>query len=1101
MPDNYIEEDRYLYLNTPLGPDKLILLTFNGFESFSELFRFQLDVAAKKDDDVAFDRLIGKPISFGVKGTDQDDPRHFDGICIEFSEGTRDVEFKYYTIVVAPKLWMLTQRRTCKIFQQKSVQDILTTVLTGVDTDMRLQGTYEPREFCVQYNETDFDFASRLMEEEGIYYYFKFDEGSHTMVLADTPQGYTDVPGATTYTFDTAAGGNRFTDEERVGSWRRIQSWSSAKYTLWDHHFQLTDKHLDADKTITPETVAAGDITHKLKLNGNDTFEVYEYPGNYAKRFDGISSSGGEQAAELNKIFSDNSRTVGIRMKQVATPDVVFSGGGNCRRFTAGHKFTLKEHFDADGQYALTSVTHTAQEGDFRSGADFSVEHYQNTFTAIPVSLAYVPARKTPRPRVFGCQTAKVVGPSGEEIFTDKYGRVKVQFRWDREGQENASSSCWLRVGSPWAGKNWGSIHIPRIGQEVIVDFMEGDPDRPIVVGSVYNPDQMPPYTLPDNKTQSGLQTRSSKGGGPANYNEIKFEDLAGSEKLWIHAEKDMDTQVEHDETHYTTHDQTITVDNNRTETIKGVEKVNVKGDRHNKIEGNHMEEYSQGHSLKIGMDQNLKVGQNAGIDAGMNISLKGGVNIVCEAGMGITLKGSGGFITIGPSGVMISGTMVLINSGGAALPGVPVVPVPPQIVPPVPPIPPIPGTSTTALGPAGPVTMAPIPSLAPLPPLPPVAAVASQVTSVMDSAASSAAQSIAGLTNSLMQQVNVIAGQALDQAEQAGNAAAGYTEPILNEIKSAVTNAENQVNAAVADAQKQVQQAVNEVNQAAQQAMQQAAGEVADLENQAAQSLQNVQQQVQQVANQAEQMAQQAAQQGQAALAQAAQAAQNAAHQAQQLANQAEQQVQQVAEQAEQAAQNAAQQGQQALNAASQQLNAAAQQAQQGVQQVQQQVQNAAQQTQQMAQQAMQQGEQAMSQAAQQAQQAASQAAQQAQQAASQAQQAAQKAQQQAQQAAQQATQSIQNASQQAGQQVQNAANQGQQQISNAAQQATQQAQQAGKMTQQAAQQVSSQVSKTAAQSAGQVGQAATQAFGQVGNTAGQAVKGVQNAFGGLKG
>ncbi|HEY3738568.1 MAG TPA: type VI secretion system tip protein TssI/VgrG [Bryobacteraceae bacterium] len=1095
MADNYIEETRYLYLNTPLGADKLILLTFNGFESFSELFRFQLEVAAKKDDDIAFDQIIGKTVDFGVKGTDDADPRHFDGVCIEFSEGARDVEFKYYTIVVAPKLWMLTQRRTCKIFQQKSVQDILTTVLTGIDTDMRLQGTYDPREFCVQYNETDFDFASRLMEEEGIYYYFKFDESSHTMVIADTPQGYTDVPGATTYTFDTASGGNRFADQERVSSWRRIQSWSSAKYTLWDHHFQLTDKHLDADKTMTPETVAGGTITHKLKLSGNDAFEIYEYPGNYAKRYDGISTSGGEQASELNKIFTDNTRTVGIRMKQVATADLVFTGNGNCRRFTAGHKFTLSEHFDGDGQYVLMSVTHTAQEGDFRSGADINVEHYENTFTCIPMALPFLPARKTPRPRVFGCQTAKVVGPPGEEIFTDKYGRVKVQFRWDREGQENSSSSCWLRVGSPWAGKNWGMIHIPRIGQEVIVDFMEGDPDRPIVVGSVYNPDQMPPYKLPDNKTQSGIQTRSTKGGGAANYNEIRFEDLKGSELLTVHAEKDRDTQVENDDAQLVGHDQTIKVDNNRTEVVGAVEKVNVKGDRHNKIDGNHYEQIAQGHSEKVGQDLNIKVGQNAGIDAGMNISLKGGVNIVLEASMAITLKGSGGFITIGPAGVMISGTMVLINSGGAAIPGVPVVAIPPVITPPVAPIAPIPGTSTTAPGATGPVTMAAIPSLSPLPPAPNVAAMANQVASVMNSSVNSAAQSLSGLTGSLMQQLNALATQLLDQAQHAGDEVAA----VQSQITAAVNDAQKQLDNAITDAKGQVENAVNEVSAEAQQQLQAAAGAVADLENQAGQALQGVQQQMQQVANQAEQMAQQAEQQAQAALAQAAQAAQNAAHQAQQLANQAEQQVQQVAAQAEQAAQNAAQQGQQALNAASQQLNSVAQQAQQGVQQVQQQVQNAVQQTQAMAQQAMQQGEQAMAQAGQQAQQAAQQAQQQVQQAAGQAQQAAQKAEQQAAQAGQQAVQGVQNAAQQAGAQVQNAAKQGEQQISGAAQQATQQAQQAGQMAQQSAQQVSSQVTKTAGQAAGQVGQAANQAFGQVGNSAGQAVSSLKNSLGGL--
>ena len=1106
MPDNYSEDSRYLYLHTPLGPSKLILLKFNGYEAMSELFRFQLEVAAMKDEEVAFDQLIGKAISFGVLATDDKDPRHFDGICIEFSEGVRDSEFKYYTIVVVPKLWMTTQKRTCKIFQQKSVHDILTTVLAGIDTDFKLQGTYEPREFCVQYNETDFDFASRLMEEEGIGYYFKFEEGSHKMVLMDSPQGHVDVPGGTKYNFDQMGGGNRFEDEERVNSWRRIQSWGSAKYTLWDHNFQLTDKHLDSDKTINPETVAAGDKTHKLKLNGNDAFEIFEYPGNYAKRFDGIASSGGEQASELNKMFTDNGRTVGIRMKQVATPSLLFSGGGNGRRFTAGHKFTLAEHYDANGTYVLTSVTHSGVEGDFRAGADVNVEHYENSFTAIPVSLPFAPARRTARPRVFGCQTAKVVGPPGEEIFTDKYGRVKVQFRWDREGQENASSSCWLRVGTPWAGKNWGMIHIPRIGQEVIVDFMEGDPDRPIIVGSVYNPDQMPPYILPDNKTQSGLQTRSSKGGGPANCNEIKFEDKKGDEMVWIHAEKDHTGEVEHDEKHWVGNDQTITVDNNRTETVKAVEKVNVKGDRHNKIEGNHLEDYGQEHSLKIGQNHNMKVGMNHGVDAGMCISMKAGVNIVLEASVGITLKAGASSITISPAGIMISGTpMCLINTAAVALPGVPVVCIPPMILPPVPKIPPIPGMPNLAL-PA-------LPSLPPLPPLPNIAALAGQVTSVLNSAVSSAAQLVNGISSQLLNQVNSITDQVLgpikaleaevkgvvDEARGLVDKVEGSIDDVKKSVEDAVEEVKGKIDDAVDEAKGEVEDAVNEVKQEAQEALKEAAGEVADLTNEAKQTLQGVQQQVQQVANQAEQIANEAMQQGKAALAEASQQAQNAAQQAQELAHQAEQQLQQVADQAEQTAKDAMNQGQQELNAASQQLNAMAQQAKDGVQQVQQQVQNTVQQTEQMAQQAAQEGEQAVAQAAQQARQAAQQAAQQAQQAASQAEQAAQAAAQQAEQQSQAAVKSVEDAAQKAGQQVQDAATDGQKQIASAANDAAQRAQDAGNMTKQQADNLSNSVSNTASNAANQVGQAASQAFGQVGTAAGQAVKGVENALGGL--
>jgi len=345
-------------------------------------------------------------------------------------------------------------------------------------------------------------------------------------------------------------------------------------------------------------------------------------------------------------------------MQQEALGSLVIDCASNCRHLVSGYKFNLIRHFNADGQYVITSISHVAQHG-YGTVGETKEPHYSNAFACIPMGLPFRPLRVTPRPVVHGSHTATVVGPAGEEIFTDKYSRVKVQFHWDREGKQDSDSSCWVRVGSPWAGKQWGMIHIPRIGQEVIVDFLEGDPDQPIIVGSVYNADQMPPYKLPDNKTQSGVKSRSSLNGSSANFNEIRFEDKLGSEEFVIHAEKDMLESVEHDTTEYVGNDRTLKVEQNQTEWVGA--------DKNARVQGNFLEKVDGDVSLTVGGKHHETVSGVYSIDSGPEIHLKGGMKVIIEAGVQLSLKGPGGFIDIGPSGVSIQGTMVLINSGGAA--------------------------------------------------------------------------------------------------------------------------------------------------------------------------------------------------------------------------------------------------------------------------------------------------------------------------------------------------------------------------------------------------------------------------------------------------
>lgn len=518
----FTQANRSMRVATPLGPDKLLLVEFSGTETLSELFQFHLTLLAENATKVEFDKLIGQPIAVEIDMPDKK-KRLFNGICSQLSEGRRDDTFTHYKMEVVPLLWLFTRRIQSRIFQQITVPDILKQVLKGIDVKWDIQGKFFERDYCVQYRESDFAFASRLMEEEGVYYYFNHSTKVHTLVVANTPQGHVDTPDFAKAIYERMLGGNR--EDMRVTEWEKVQKLRSGKVTLWDNCFELPQQQLEAQKTIT-ESVPVGKVTHKLKVADNDKLEIYDYPGSYAQRFDGVDPGGGDRAGDLKKIFEDNARVAKLQIEQEATESLLIRGAGNCRQFSAGHKFTLASHFNADGQYVLTSVSHTAKlAADYRSGQG-EVLTYVNSFTCIPLALPFRPQRKTHRPTVAGTQTATVVGPGSEIITCDKYGRVKVQFHWDRHGKKDASSSCWVRVSQNWGGAGWGGMFIPHHGQEVIVDFEEGDPDRPLIIGRVYNAETMPPLALPDSKTQSAIRDH----GG----NEIIMQGHGGVQQIKI---------------------------------------------------------------------------------------------------------------------------------------------------------------------------------------------------------------------------------------------------------------------------------------------------------------------------------------------------------------------------------------------------------------------------------------------------------------------------------------------------------------------------------------------------------------------------------------
>jgi len=649
------QDNRMLAIYTPLGKDFLLLQKMTVSESISKLFKFEVEllheeeVGRSNSTPVAPASIVGKGVTVTIKQTDGT-TREFSGIVSRFSQGSRSVHFSYYRATIVPYVWILTQKFQSRIFQNISVPDILKEVFAGFEVSWQIQGVTNKRNYCVQYRESDFDFASRLMEEEGIYYYFEHSGGKHKMVIVNTSASHIDLPSKHRIPYYADTSGDVDESVSLINNWQTDYQLHSGKVTLWDHNFQFPTKKLDFQKTSVFTT---GD---------NQKLEIYDYPGGYGRKYDGISRSGGEQTSELALVDSDKENSVKLMMESLDAQCQVVNGVGNCASLTSGYRFELFNHpiSEENRLYLITAIEHEAEQTPAYISDTESRNPYINTFTCIAFGSGapvFRPPRITPKPVVQGSQTAYVVGPAGEEIFTDKYGRVKVQFHWDREGQVDSGSSCWIRVAQIWAGNKWGTVFIPRIGMEVIVDFLEGNPDLPIITGCVNNPQTMPPYTLPDEKTKSTIKSNSSKGGG--GFNEFRFEDKKGSEQIFIHAEKNQDIRVKNDAMETILHDRHLIVDNEQFE--------RVKKDKHLKVMGDHNEKVDGSISIHAGADIDEKAGSKFALDAGTEIHLKSGTTLTIETGTSLTLKVGGNFININSAGIFIKGSMVFLNSGGAA--------------------------------------------------------------------------------------------------------------------------------------------------------------------------------------------------------------------------------------------------------------------------------------------------------------------------------------------------------------------------------------------------------------------------------------------------
>ncbi|MBI5255964.1 MAG: type VI secretion system tip protein VgrG [Burkholderiales bacterium] len=551
-------------LTTPLAADDLHFESMTYSSGLSTLEEVRLHMLSDKPD-LMPDDLLGKAVTVTIELRDGEQ-RHINGYVSRFGLGRHQGRYFGYTAEVVPWLWFLTRRSDCRIFQDMSTPEIIKEVFKGHNAiashEFKLTRQYRKRSYCVQYRETDYNFVARLMEDEGIYWYFEHTESEHKLIVVDMSSAHNSAPGYEHLPY-YANVGQASPDVDYISDWNFSHSIRSGKVALTSYDFERPGTALKVGLGVQRDTALSN-------------YEQFDFQGDYTQ------TSDGEQ-------LLDN------RIDEIQSRFEQLTGTTNAYGMATGHLFELMQHprDDQNAEYLCVQAFITAQVNGIESGNPSG--EFRCSFVAMPSSQQFRPTRSTPKPFVQGPQTAVVVGPSGEEIFTDKYGRVKVQFHWDRYGQKNEKSSCWMRVSSPWAGKSFGFIQIPRIGQEVVVDFLEGDPDQPLVTGRVYNADQMPPWDLPANASQSGLLTRSTKGGNYNNANALRFEDKKGSEQVWFHAEKNMDTEVENDETLTVGHDQTVKIhhhqkinvvkgrevyveDDGETYYVKGLRKVYVKG-------------------------------------------------------------------------------------------------------------------------------------------------------------------------------------------------------------------------------------------------------------------------------------------------------------------------------------------------------------------------------------------------------------------------------------------------------------------------------------------------------------------------------------------
>ncbi|QRK04076.1 type VI secretion system tip protein VgrG [Archangium violaceum] len=571
----------------PHEPGQLVVSRFMGTEALSRPYEFRVDFHPLAPEPLEAQEMLGSEALLKVELPDGG-ARYVHGLVRAVDSLGQEAGLWRYRVWVVPRVWWLSQVKRSRIFQGRTVPQIVKAVLEegGVQVKLSLSGSYEAREYCTQYRETDFAFVSRLMEWEGLFYFFEHTEGGHVMVVGDKPNVHEALPGGAK--LPLRDNDRRAATGEFVSSLQRVHRMRPGKVHLKDFDFEKP----------------ALDVSGRTQdsSNGQDALEVYDYPGEY------VAPAVGKGAAK-------------VRLEEAVQAARTLEGEGVCPRLTAGYRFEVEDEGTYAGEYVAVEVVHWGRQPETPGHSEAPGSLYRNHFKCMPSSVPFRPRRTTAVPHLMGLQTATVVGPSGEEIHTDEHGRIKVQFHWDREGQRDDKASCWVRVSQTWGGPAWGAVYLPRIGQEVVVRFLEGNPDRPLIAGTVYNGGNPTPYALPDDKTKSTLKSASSLGSD--GFNEFRIEDAAGEEEIFTHAQKDEDLVTENDKSQHVVGYEDLLVKKERQRTIEGNQTLNVQlddtglieGNQSLLVKGNRTTSVSGSHSEDVEGNQSITVAQELQVD------------------------------------------------------------------------------------------------------------------------------------------------------------------------------------------------------------------------------------------------------------------------------------------------------------------------------------------------------------------------------------------------------------------------------------------------------------------------------------------------------
>jgi type VI secretion system secreted protein VgrG len=622
----YTQANRPYKITTPLGNDVLLLAEFTGEEQVASLYRWTVRAWSTKTT-IAPSELLLKAVSLSLQ-LPEGGQRTVHGVVSRFAQtGSARDDLVEYELEIVPPHWVLALEESFEIFQNKSVRDICGDLLKGTPFEWKLVRTLDPRPYCFRYRESRWACASRLLEQEGIWYRFDNSGSEAKLVLADTSASAQPAWNTAQLVFDT--------DARREG--RLMGLTMQATPFVGETRVRSASEFL-ATRNVGNVVASGGEFKPPADA------KAYLFEQQLTAHRSGITHSGGDSASDASKLPDDTKVYARLRQEQAESLAVVYRGTSTYVGLQSGAKTKVTAHPAAalNVELFVLGVTHRGSNGSYFSGGGQA--SYENSFEAIPAGTPYRPPRRTPWPRVAGSHVGTVVGPEGEEIYTDKHGRVQVVFKWDLDDSKKLDRSCWIRVAQPFAGQNFGAVFLPRIGHEVIVDFLDGDPDNPVVVGSLYNGANLPPWKLPDNKTQSGVRTKSTLKGGADNFNELRFEDKKGEELVYVQAEKDLTTLVKNDETRDVRHNRTTTITNDDVRTVKeGVDTHTIEkgkqtitvadNDREITVAKNQMVTIGENHTVSIGKNQTTDIGENDTTTVGSNLELSVGSNASITVG------------------------------------------------------------------------------------------------------------------------------------------------------------------------------------------------------------------------------------------------------------------------------------------------------------------------------------------------------------------------------------------------------------------------------------------------------------------------------------